>query len=163
MNASINEFFIRRFKAEDAERCWHLFHDTVRRINSRDYTPSQVNAWADASIDTQAWFHRFDANFGFVAELQNRLVGFADVSGEGYLDRLFVHADHLRKGIATMLMNAIEMVAVEHGCARIYTHASITAKPFFLSCGFVVVREQTVECRGAQLNNFVMQRTLAEK
>ena len=36
------------------------------------------------------------------------------------------------------------------------SEASITAKPFFLRRGYVVVSEQTVERQGVQLTNFLM-------
>ena len=55
------------------------------------------------------------------------LVGFGDIDKTGYLDRLFVHADYQRKGIATAICNQLEQ-AVQ---GNITTDASITAKPFF--------------------------------
>ena len=36
------------------------------------------------------------------------LVGFGDIDKTGYLDRLFVHADYQKKGIATAICNRLE-------------------------------------------------------
>lgn len=153
------ELHLRPYTATDAQSCWRLFLDTVRRINSRDYTPEQIAAWAKADIDPEPWFRRFDGKIAYVVEGDEdaKILGFADLTCDGYLDRLFVSADHQRQGIATMLMDAIEQAASESKLPRIHTQASITAKPFFLSRGFVVVAEQTVECRGVQMKNFVME------
>ena len=46
--------------------------------------------------------------------------------------------------------------------ARLYTEASITARPLFESQGFVVLAPQVVRCRGAEFVNFRMERELAE-
>lgn len=159
MTAKLN---LRQFTDGDANSCWHLFHDTVRRINVRDYTPVQVVAWASIEREPESWFRRFDEKIAFVVESVDKesvkaIVGFADLTRDGYLDRLFVSADHQRRGIATMLMNAIEHAAREIKLPRIHTQASITAKPFFLLRGFTVVAEQVVECRGVKMPNFLME------
>ncbi|MEO8270478.1 MAG: GNAT family N-acetyltransferase [Aureliella sp.] len=153
-------FQIRKFKPADAQACWPLFHDTVRRVNCRDYTPEQVNAWAHAGIDPAPWLRRFEGHFAYVAEHAEAIVGFADLTIEGYLDRLFVSADHQRRGIASILLDAIELAAMEHNVRRIHTQSSITAKPFFISRGYVVLKEQIVDCRGVGLTNFVMERKI---
>jgi putative acetyltransferase len=41
---------IRLFEAQDAEQIAELFHETVREINVRDYSSSQVKAWAPDDI-----------------------------------------------------------------------------------------------------------------
>lgn len=82
------------------------------------------------------------------------LVGFGDIDKTGYLDRLFVHADYQRKGIATAICNQLEQ-AVQ---GNITTDASITAKPFFEKRGYRVIREQQVERQGVALTNFVMEK-----
>ena len=64
-------------------------------------------------------------------------------------------ADHQRRGVASALCDALEAA-----CAApvFITHASITAKGFFLKRGYEVVRAQQVERRGVLLTNFVMQK-----
>ncbi|MCA9158539.1 MAG: GNAT family N-acetyltransferase, partial [Planctomycetales bacterium] len=86
-----------------------------------------------------------------------------DLTLAGYLDRLFVSADHQRRRIASMLLDAIELAALEHNVSRIHTQVSITAKPFFISRRYVVIKEQIVDCRGVGLTNFVMEREMAEQ
>ena len=80
------------------------------------------------------------------------IVGFGDIDKTGYLDRLFVHKDNQRKGIATAICNQLEQF-VE---GNITTHASITARPFFEKRGYKVVMEQQAERRGVFLTNYVM-------
>jgi hypothetical protein len=47
------------------------------------------------------------------------------------------------------------------GVARLFTEASITARPFFESQGFVVLTPQVVTLRGAEFVNYRMERVLA--
>ena len=86
--------------------------------------------------------------------LWRTVIGFGDIDGSGYLDRLYVHRRHQGKGVATALCDRLEQV-----CAGVIsTHASITAKPFFEKRGYRVIREQQVERQGVALTNFVMEK-----
>ena len=70
---------LRPYRPDDAPALLALFRDTIRRINSRDYSPAQVAAWASDDIDTVRWFGRFDGRFVPVAEETGRPV--ADLGG----------------------------------------------------------------------------------
>ena len=72
----------------------------------------------------------------------------------GYLDRLYVHADMQKKGIAAAICDALERTVK----GKIVTHASITARPFFEKRGYTVIKEQQVERQGVLLTNFVMEK-----
>ena len=91
--------------------------------------------------------------------MDGEIVGFADLDGR-YLDRLYVHKEHQRQGVATALAQALEGQAAAQGQVRMTTHASITARPFFEKRGYRVVKEQQVERKGVLLTNFVMEKTL---
>jgi putative acetyltransferase len=151
---------LRQFRRGDAEACLALFRDCVHRVNSRNYTPDQIVAWASATIDLETWRIRFNDRFAYVATESNRIVGFTDMIRAGHLDRLFVSADHQGCGIARRLVERLLSDASDNLIEEITTDASITAKPFFERMGFSVVREQSVECRGVWLTNFRMRRTL---
>lgn len=114
----------------------------------RDYTPQQLDAWADGQVDLAAWDASFQAHTTLVAEWDGVIVGFADLADGGYLDRLYVHRDYQRRGIAAALCDGLPG-------ARL-THASLTARPFFERRGWRVEREQQVERHGVKLTNFVM-------
>lgn len=85
---------------------------------------------------------------------RNKIVGFGDMDKTGYLDRLYVHKDYQRKGIASKICDELE----KPFHPSYTTHASITAKPFFEQRGYTVVKEQQVERGGILLKNFVMRK-----
>ena len=132
---------IRKYRPSDCRELAELFYDTVHTVNAGDYTKEQLDAWATGHVDLEAWE-------------DGAVIGFGDIDGSGYLDRLYVHRRHQGKGVATALCDRLEQV-----CAGVIsTHASITAKPFFEKRGYRVIREQQVERQGVALTNFVMER-----
>lgn len=146
---------LRRYRPEDCPLLGQLFYDTVHTVNAVDYTPEQLAAWAPELPDMEQWNRSFLEHTTFVAETEGVIAGFGDIDGTGYLDRLYVHRDYQKKGIGRVLCDALERSAGE--AERIVTHASLTAKPFFLRRGYLVKKEQQVEKNGILLTNFVME------
>ncbi len=145
---------IRRYRSEDVEEVVRLFRDTVHTVNAADYTAEQLDVWAPSSIDIREWDRSLCAHFSVVATENGKLLGFGDIDKSGYLDRLYVAAAHIGRGVGTAICDALE-AAVK---GKIVTHASVTAKPFFEKRGYTVVREQRVERGGVRLTNFVMEK-----
>lgn len=146
--------YIREYEPSDCPAMAALFYDTVHRVNCRDYAPEQLDVWATGQVDLESWNHSFLAHHTLVAIQDGILVGFGDMVSTGYLDRLYVHADYQGQGIATALCNALE----ENVPGPITTHASITARPFFESRGYRVVKAQQVQRQGIFLTNYVMEK-----
>lgn len=158
-NHVVAEITFRPYRPADAPQLLALFRDTIRRVNSRDYPPDQIRAWASDDIDPIAWANRFDGRFVVVAAEGDRPVGFAELKADGHIDRLYVSADHQGRGVATRLLADLVAEARRMGLARLFVEASVTARPFFAARGFVTLAEQTVACRGAHLVNYRMERT----
>lgn len=146
---------IRRYRQTDCAALAELFYETVHTVCRRDYTQEQVDAWAAGAVDLTAWDASFSSHLTLVAEEDGRILGFADMDETGYLDRLYVHRDAQRRGVASALCDALEGTVG----GRFYTHASITARPFFEKRGYRMVRAQEVERRGVVLVNYVMEKT----
>ena len=150
---------IRTYRSSDGPGLARLFYETVHSVCLRDYTQEQVDAWAPGTVDLAAWDRSFAQHFTVVAEREGVPVGFGDMARDGYLDRLYVHRDVQRQGVASALCTALEAYVA----APVFTtHASLTARPFFLARGYQVVREQQVERRGVLLTNFVMEKRVRE-
>lgn len=151
---------LRNYQKGDCPALVHLFHQTVHRVNASDYSPKQLAAWAPEDMDLAGWEASFLAHDTLIAEEDGEIWGFADLGEAGYLDRLYVRWDRQRMGVATALCDALEELARQQGSPVIYTDASITARPFFLSRGYREVRAQRVERRGVWLTNFRMEKAL---
>lgn len=137
----------------DCERLARLFFQTVHTVNAKDYTKEQLDVWATANVDLSAWNDSFLEHFTLVSIENNVIVGFGDIDNTGYLDRLFVHKDYQRQGIATALCDKLET-----GFDKVTMHASITAKQFFMNRGYRLIKEQQVVKTGMSLANYVMEK-----
>lgn len=157
MKEPYREIVILPYQPKDAEGLATLFYNTVHHVNAGDYTMEQLEAWAPGRMDLEQWNRRFLQHRSLVAWLGELPVGFGDMDETGYLDRLFVHWEYQRQGIATALCDRLEGEAAQ---SRFTTHASITARPFFEKRGYRVVKEQLAKVRGARLKNFVMEKVL---
>lgn len=146
---------LRRYTKTDCAELVELFYETVHTVNAKDYTREQLDAWATGNVNLEAWNKSFQVNHTVVAELDGKIVGFGDMDETGYLDRLYVHKDYQRRGVATAICDALEQ---NTNAAGFTTHASFTARPFFEKRGYTVVREQQVARRGELLTNFVMRK-----
>lgn len=148
---------VREYRSSDCEEIAELFYDTVHSINIRDYTKEQVDVWATGDVDLEKWNRSFLDHYTVVVMNDNKIVGFGDIDSTGYLDRLYVHKDYQRQGIATALCDELEK---RIQAKKLVTHSSITAKPFFIKRGYRVVNEQQVKRSGIYLINYVMEKYL---
>lgn len=145
------------------EEIVNLFYNTVHTINAQDYSKAQLNAWAPLDKKKERlrnWEISLERNITLLALVDHKIVGFADLEFDGQLNRLFVHSEFQRQGIATILLKSIEIEARQLKLHCIYTHASITAMPFFKQKGYHVIRRQTVNRSGVRLINYLMRKQL---
>ena len=146
---------IRQYEPKDCEELVKLFYHTVHTINAKDYSQEQLNVWATDKIDLEVWNKSLSGHYTVVAVENNIIVGFGDIDNSGYLDRLYVHKNYQRLGIATSICDKLERAVKVN---KIITHSSITAKPFFVQRGFTVVKEQQVIRNEIALTNYVMEK-----
>ena len=151
---------IRDYKKSDATEIVRLFYGTVHSINRADYSPEQIEAWAPEVPEAILWHCRMVARKTLVAVEKNEVVGFAELEKDGHLDMFYLRKDAVGRGVGLCLYRAVENEARALKLGRIFTEASITARPFFGRQGFRVVREQTVWRRGVGLTNFVMEKPI---
>ncbi|MEP0910649.1 GNAT family N-acetyltransferase [Leptolyngbya sp. GB1-A1] len=148
------------FQTQDAEQIARLFHETVREINVRDYSNSQVKAWAPEDIQFRNWVEVCSNRFTYVADDDGVIAGFGELEPNGHIDCFYCHKNYQRCGVGSRIYQAIEAKAYELSLNRLFVEASITAKPFFQRMGFAVVKEQEVMRRGEGFINYAMEKLL---
>ncbi|MDD6797220.1 MAG: GNAT family N-acetyltransferase [Clostridia bacterium] len=147
--------FLRRYNTSDCEFLAELFYQTVHNVNAKDYTKEQLDVWATGNVNLNEWDNSFLEHFTIVAIKNDIIVGFGDIDKNGYFDRLYVHKDYQRQGIASAICDELEQWV---NANKIVTHASITAKTFFEQRGYRVIKEQQVIRNGISLTNYVMEK-----
>lgn len=99
---------IREYRSSDCKEIAELFYNTVHTVNAKDYSNEQLDAWATGRIDLETWNQSLLEHYSVVAVDDKTIVGFGDIDKSGYLDRMFVHKDYQRQGIASAICDALE-------------------------------------------------------
>lgn len=152
-------------KEDDVELAELFFH-TIHSINIRDYTEEQIEAWAPQSTfldpsKVKEWTKRFARTKPIIALIEDKIVGFAELEPNGHIDCFYCHHEWIGKGVGSALMQEVYKRAKNNHTKRIFTEASITAKPFFESHHFVIIEKQTVYLNGVGLTNYKMERSIS--
>lgn len=145
---------IRKAKLTDLDAIRQLFYNTITTVNTKDYTPRQIEVWASGYADIDRWKAKLNSQQFFVYEEANTICAFTSLKGIDYIDHLYVSQHHLGKGIATKLLTFIETEAIRKGAEVIKSDVSITARPFFEAKGYSVINQNHIPKDGEILINF---------
>ncbi|MBM83125.1 MAG: GNAT family N-acetyltransferase [Planctomycetaceae bacterium] len=151
---------IRKYKPGEEQELWNLFYNTVRAVNLADYTQQQVEAWAPDDADMSKWHKRIEGINPYVCIEDDAIIGYTDLQPEGYIDHFYVHHQRQRRGVGKLLYETVETEALRKQIAQLTSEVSITARPFFESCGFEVVEPQEVYIGDIAFRNFKMRKSL---
>lgn len=149
-------FKVRALKKQDIKACAQLFYDTVHHVNKQDYDALQRAAWAP---NPELFIERFMVmleRIAYVVEDDGQIVGFGDMTEDGYIHKLYAHKDYQRQGVARLIFSKWLDFAKTQGLEQLTTEASITAKPAFKAMGFSLMEKQIVERNGVKLINYEM-------
>ena len=152
------EIQIRPASLTDLAEIQELFRETINQVCKRDYSPEQIEVWISAAVDSRKWEQKISDQYFIVAEQNNMIIGFASLESGNYLDLLYVHYEHLRKGIASLLLDQIVKESINTGHDKIHSNVSITARSFFESKGFKIRKENKIMKEGVELINYLMSR-----
>jgi len=157
---------IRRAVLDDAPAIRALSVAAIRRSAATHYSETQRSAWA-ARRTVEAHRRMIERTVLLVALDGEEIVGFAGVAVEpgvglvrGEVDQLFVHPDHGGRGVARLLLAAIDSTALAAGIGELITHASWRAAPVFERCGYRRLAEETVRLDDQVLTRVRMARSL---
>lgn len=142
-NRMNKKLIIRRAVPGDAKKTGHLYCNTIKSINNKDYNKRQIEIWISGYDNYDKWIKKIGEQYFYVAEQNKEIAGFASVTSEGYIDFMFTHKDYQGQGIATKLLEVIEKKAAELKLNKLWAVVSITARPFFKSKGFKITRRYT--------------------
>jgi putative acetyltransferase len=151
---------IREFQFGDEAALHQVFISAIHGVAINDYSLEQVEAWAPRNIDPVLWSDRMRGIAPFVAEVDGKLIAYADVQADGYIDHFFVSAPFARQRVGSKLMSRIHEEATIKGIRELNSDVSRTAQPFFKHWGFQVVEERWPVMRGVVIPNALMKKVL---
>lgn len=151
---------IRPFEIADAPALYRVFHSAIHKVASAHYGPEQIAAWAPDAPDPDRWTQRMIGIEPFLVEEAGKILGYADLQANGYIDHFFVSGLHPRRGIGRFLMQHLHDMARVRGIPELSADVSLSAETFFLRSGFVVVERRQAFIRGIALQNALMRKVL---
>lgn len=151
---------LRPYLAADAPVCAAIFRAAIDELTVDDYGERQREAWAALSDDVAAFGGRLASALTLVATIDRRPVGFASLKDD-VVDMLFVAPAAARRGIGTMLLDALSKLAAARGVKKLTSEVSDTARPTFERQGFVAERRNIVRVGEEWLANSTMTKALA--
>ncbi len=147
---------VRKYLPGEEKYIWELYYETIHNINIDDYTNEQIEAWAPSDLDESVWTNKIIEIDPYVVVIETKIVAYADLQENGYIDHFYCHHEHQRKGIGSFLFSFLEQLAVLRNINKLISDVSITAKPFFESKGFIVIKKQYLNMKGQFLENYIM-------
>lgn len=151
---------IRPYQEADIPAIARLYFNTVRRINARDYTREQIQAWAPTIYSNSYWSQRFLKKQVLVAESRNGVLGFAEYEAAGHIDCFYVHHEYQRRGVGSALLDRVEDALRSLNVHRAFAEVSVTARAFFAGKGYRVVEERNQDYRDVIFKLYLMEKYL---
>lgn len=148
--------YIRRYQPGDEAALFDVHYSAIHVVASRDYSVEQIEAWAPRDLDPIVWRERIQRINPYVVESDGRVVAYADLQPNGYIDQFFVSGRHPRRGCGALLMNHLLSEARKCGLCELTSDVSRTAQGFFERFGFRVIEQRFPMRRGIVLPNALM-------
>ena len=153
------QFTIRRAKDADFAAAARLHRQTIKYINSRDYTPDIIRVWA---AQTSAQKFRDSAKLckRWVALDQGKIVGYCDHNFTCELWGLYIHKDYIGQGLGTQLLQTAEESMRQSGCKNIRIKSTISAMAFYQKNGYQVLKQDWHTIANHKLKIFLMSKSI---
>ena len=162
MTAAANpKLSLRPFLAADTALIAEIFRASVDELTADDYSDTQREAWMSVADDEEALSERLSGQLTLLGLMDGSPVGFASLKGGEDVDMLYVHPVAAGHGVGSLLIEALEKLAVGRGARRLTVDVSDSAQDFFKKRGFVPQQRNTVQLGGEWLANTTMEKKLA--
>jgi putative acetyltransferase len=147
---------IRRYRTGEESEIWEVYFRATHESNARDYHRDLLNRWAPPDKDMSEWDERLREKNPFVALIDGRIVGMAELDDTGFIDYFYVHPEFQRQGIGSALFQRLESEAEAMKLSTLSADVSVTAKDFFLAKGFIIQEARSNIILGHSAPNFSM-------
>ncbi len=109
-------------------------------VNSKAYPQDVIKAWAGR---TSAKRFRDSLHKGkrWVAVENGKIIGFVDHGKSDELWGLYIHKDHIGKGVGSKLLKIAEDSLRKQGVNTVKIESTITARPFYEKHGYKFVKK----------------------
>ena len=132
-------------RATDADRVAiaRLHEASIRTRGPSAYTPEEVDSWA-FGIAPERYLIEQQM---YVATVDDEVVAFGHYH-RGEIAAVYVHPDHIGRGVGRAMMAKLEEVARADGATRVHLNAALNSVGFYAACGYERTTETLYMTRG---------------
>lgn len=155
---------IRRATLADAEGIFRVHRAAIRDVASTHYTSSQIEAWAGRLRPT-SYSEPIENKIVFVAVDVGQICGFSQLDlKNSMVEAVYVAPSHLRRGMGSRLLSALESIAQASGLTQLTLDASLNSVPFYEKANYRHVRSIDHELNaGVSIPCVVMRKDLVSR
>lgn len=150
---------VRCAQESDLPKLAALYRQTILVNAPEHYTHAQTQIWASFSRDADQFKQFILGVTTFVAEDDSGILGFAGIGEEGHVVSTYVRQDYLRRGVGSILMQALEQ-ACEFKLKRLYAEASAFSLGLFQKLGFQIYDMEVVDRQGVEFQQYLVELNL---
>lgn len=127
---------IEKAKRKDAQMALEIRSAAILNQCVSHYPIDVLKGWTSGELSDE-FADSVEKNF-YLARYDNRVVGTGMINIEtGKIDAIFVHPNHMRKGIGKKILEFLEDMALSYGLKMLALQSTLNATEFYRACGFV--------------------------
>ncbi|MCA9459482.1 MAG: GNAT family N-acetyltransferase [Nanoarchaeota archaeon] len=153
---------IRKAEFGDAEEISKIVIDTIKNINSKDYSSEQIKVWVNSnSIENIRKKIQNKDRSTFVAIKNKEIVGYlAMYLMKNLLSSFYIKRENLGSGIGKKMIIFAEGLAKERGLKELLLESTLTAYSFYKSQGYILVKKENHIQEGVKIPIIKMKKEL---
>jgi GNAT superfamily N-acetyltransferase len=155
---------IRRATLADAEGIFRVHTSAIRDVASTHYTSQHIEAWA-GRLSPASYGDPIENKIVFVATETGQICGFSQLDPRNsVVEAVYVLPSHLRRGLGSRLLSAVESAAKASGLTQLTLDASLNSVSFYERAGYKRVRSVDHELNpGVLIPCMVMRKELVSR
>ncbi len=153
-------FIIKKAVAADAEGIHSMHMASIRQLCSSDYTSEQIAAWTSTPTPEGYVYSMQSGERMFVAVENGQVIGYSAIRRDE-ICAMFVHPDHVGRGVGKSLLRRAEREAFKKGFREAHLSSTLTAIQFYKKLGWIAAKKPTYQLRrGCKLPCISMKKRL---
>ena len=150
---------IREFNKEDLDRVITLIHHVVE-TSYKDVYPANALKLYKEFHSRENILNDAENGYCVIAENGGRIIGTGTLLDDG-IRRVYIDPSYQKNGIGTGIYRELEKKALQTGLSRLGLGASVIAREFWESVGFVFEEEVDIPAGDEQLKFYMMSKSLS--
>jgi len=156
----VEDYVFQEATSNDIPALVSVFISSIQTAAKQDYSSNEISEWLESANNKKRWSELVQQQTVIALYVSKVMAGFGSLKDKNYIDFLYVHGNHQKKGFAQKILDKLIQTAEKQGQTIVTSDVSYTARPLFEKNGFTVV-QQNNNARGSEvLVNFKMELVL---